>query len=45
VTVTDSIFIPKERQFAKLRVLSVGELLSKAVRYTHAEQSVSSLFD
>ena len=26
-------------------ILSVGELLSKAIRYTHAEQSVSSLFD
>jgi phosphoribosylpyrophosphate synthetase len=26
-------------------VLSVGELLSKAIRYTHSDQSVSSLFD
>jgi len=26
-------------------VLSVGELLSKAIRFTHSEQSVSSLFD
>jgi phosphoribosylpyrophosphate synthetase len=26
-------------------VLSVGELLAKAIRFTHSEQSVSSLFD
>jgi ribose-phosphate pyrophosphokinase len=45
VTVTDTIAIPTERHFDKLTVLSVGELLAKAVRFTHAEQSVSSLFD
>ena len=45
VTVTDSVAIPPERRFPSLKVLSVGELLSKAIRYTHAEQSVSSLFD
>ena len=45
VTVTDTIAIPPERRFAKLRVLSVGDLLSKAIRYTHSDQSVSSLFD
>jgi ribose-phosphate pyrophosphokinase len=45
VTVTDTIAIPPERRFPQLRVLSVGELLSKAIRYTHSEQSVSSLFD
>jgi len=45
VVVTDTIFTPPERRFDKLTILSVGELLSKAIRYTHAEQSVSSLFD
>ena len=45
VVVTDTIFTPAERRFDKLTILSVGELLSKAIRYTHAEQSVSSLFD
>ena len=45
VTVTDTIAIPGERRFDKLTVLSVGELLAKAVRFTHAEQSESSLFD
>ena len=45
VTVTDTIAIPPERRPPQLQVLSVGELLAKAVRFTHAEQSVSSLFD
>jgi len=45
VVVTDTINLAPERRFERLTVLSVGELLSKAVRYTHAEQSVSSLFD
>ncbi|HET7456258.1 MAG TPA: ribose-phosphate pyrophosphokinase [Gemmatimonadaceae bacterium] len=45
VTVTDTIAIPESRRFASLHVLSVGELLAKAIRFTHAEQSVSSLFD
>jgi ribose-phosphate pyrophosphokinase len=45
VTVTDTVAIPPERRFPQLRVLSVGELLAKAVRYTHFDQSVSSLFE
>ena len=45
VTVTDTIAIPPERRPPQLHVLSVGDLLSKAIRFTHSEQSVSSLFD
>jgi ribose-phosphate pyrophosphokinase len=45
VAVTNTVAIPPERQFDKLMVLSVGDLLAKAVRLTHAEQSVSSLFE
>jgi ribose-phosphate pyrophosphokinase len=45
VAVTDTIDIPPERQFSKLQVLSVGELLAKAIRFTHSDESVSSLFD
>src|SRR6185312_1418538 len=45
VAVTDTIFLPEERRPRQLCLLSVGELLSKAIRFTHAEQSVSSLFD
>src|ERR1043165_4224477 len=43
VAVTDTIAIPEERRPDSLFVLSVGELLSKAIRFTHREQSVSSL--
>ena len=45
VAVTDTVAIPEERVFDQLKVLSVGELLAKAIRFTHSEQSVSSLFD
>jgi ribose-phosphate pyrophosphokinase len=45
VAVTDTIAIPEERRPSQLCVLTVGDLLSKAIRFTHAEQSVSSLFD
>jgi ribose-phosphate pyrophosphokinase len=45
VAVTDTVAIRDEQRFPSLRVLSVGELLSKAIRYTHSDQSVSSLFD
>jgi ribose-phosphate pyrophosphokinase len=44
VTVTDSVMIPEEKHFPQLTILSVGDLLAKAVRYIHSEQSVSSLF-
>jgi ribose-phosphate pyrophosphokinase len=45
VTVTDTVCLRPEQKFDRLKVLSVGELLSKAIRYTHSDQSVSSLFD
>ena len=45
VAVTNSIDIPAERRFDRLKVLSVGGLLSKAIGYTHSDQSVSSLFE
>jgi len=45
VTVTDTVAIPESRRPPQLHVLSVGELLAKAIRFTHSDQSVSSLFD
>jgi ribose-phosphate pyrophosphokinase len=45
LAVTDTIMIPEEKRPKNLFLLSVGELLSKAIRFTHSEQSVSSLFD
>ena len=44
VTVTDTVRIGEEKMFPQLRILSVGDLLAKAIRYIHSEQSVSSLF-
>ncbi len=45
VVVTDTIACPPERRFPALTILSVGELVAKAIRFTHSDQSVSSLFD
>jgi ribose-phosphate pyrophosphokinase len=45
VVVTNTLHIPDDKQFAKLRVLSIAELLARAIRYTHSNESVSSLFD
>jgi ribose-phosphate pyrophosphokinase len=45
VVVTDSVAVGAEKRFDRLTILSVGELLAKAIRFTHSEQSVSSLFD
>jgi ribose-phosphate pyrophosphokinase len=45
VAVTNSIMIPEDRRFDRLKVLSVAPLLAKAIRFTHSDQSVSSLFD
>lgn len=43
--VTDSIPIPEEKLGCKkIKVLSVGELLGKAIRNIHEEASVTSLF-
>ena len=45
VAVTNSVLIPEAKRFPALSVLSVGELLAKAIKFTHADQSVSSLFE
>ncbi|MBM4194721.1 MAG: ribose-phosphate pyrophosphokinase [Gemmatimonadetes bacterium] len=45
VAVTNSIALPESRKFEQLTILSVGELFAKAIRFTHADQSVSSLFE
>jgi ribose-phosphate pyrophosphokinase len=45
ICITDTIEVPEERRPKNVFMLSVGELLSKAIRFTHSEQSVSSLFD
>jgi ribose-phosphate pyrophosphokinase len=45
VVVTNTIALPPERRFERLKVLSIAGLLAKAIGYTHSDQSVSSLFD
>ena len=45
VVVTNTLHIKADRSFDKLRVLSIAELLARAIRYTHSNESVSSLFD
>jgi ribose-phosphate pyrophosphokinase len=45
LAVTNTIRLADGKQFDRLKVLSVAPLLAKAIRYTHSDQSVSSLFD
>jgi ribose-phosphate pyrophosphokinase len=45
VVVTNSIGISEEKRFPQLTVLSVGDLIARAITYTHSNESVSSLFE
>src|SRR5256714_9185901 len=45
VVVANTIRIPDERRFERLKVLSIAGLMAKAIGYEHSNQSVSSLFD
>ena len=45
VVVTNTLHVPDEKRFPKLRILSIAELLARAIRYTYSNESVSSLFD
>ena len=45
VVVTNTLRVPEEKRFGKLRILSIADLLARAVRYTHSNESVSQLFD
>ncbi len=45
VAVTNTIRIPEERRFPKLKVLSIAGLIGKAIGFEHSNQSVSALFD
>ena len=42
---TNTIHIPEEKRFEKLRILSVADLLAKAIDYVHSNESVSQLFE
>jgi ribose-phosphate pyrophosphokinase len=45
VVVTNTVPIPEAKRFPQLTVLSVGDLIARAIRYTHSNESVSSLFE
>ena len=45
MVVTNTIHVPEERRFPNLRILSVADLLSKAIDRTHSNESVSQLFE
>jgi ribose-phosphate pyrophosphokinase len=45
VVVTNTLYVPDEKRFEKLTILSIAELLARAIRYTHSNASVSQLFD
>jgi ribose-phosphate pyrophosphokinase len=45
VVVTNTLHVPPAKRFSKLRILSVAELLGRAIVYTHSNESVSQLFD
>ncbi len=44
VAVTNTMQVPEERRFDRLKILSIAPLLAQAIRFTHSDQSVSSLF-
>jgi ribose-phosphate pyrophosphokinase len=44
VVVANTLRLPEEKRFPKLTVLSIAELLARAIRYTHSNESVSQLF-
>ena len=45
IVVTNTVPVPEEKRFHNLTVLSVADLVARAVRYTHSNESVSSLFE
>ncbi len=45
LVVTNTIDIPESKRFPQLTILSVGDLVARAIHYTHSNESVSSLFE
>ncbi len=45
LVVTNTIDVPQERRFEKLKILSVAGLLANAIQYIHSNESVSALFE
>jgi ribose-phosphate pyrophosphokinase len=45
MVVTNTILIPEEKRFPRLQILSVADLLAKAIDHVHSNESVSQLFE
>ena len=45
LVVTNTIHIPEDKRFDRLRILSVADLLARAIGYIHSNASVSKLFE
>ena len=45
MVVTNTIDIPEHKRFENLRILSVADLLAKAIDHVHSNESVSQLFE
>lgn len=45
VAVSDTIHVAEEKRWSSLHVLPVADLLARAIRYIHDNESVSSLFE
>jgi ribose-phosphate pyrophosphokinase len=45
LVVTDTVYIPPEKKFPQLEIISVAELFAKAILYTHQGESISGLYD
>jgi len=45
LVVTDTVFIPEEKKFEKMTVISVAEMLAKAIMYTNRGTSISGLYN
>src|SRR5690606_8491526 len=45
VVVTNTVPLPPDKHFPQLTILSVGDLIARAINYTHSNESVSSLFE
>ena len=45
MVVTNTIHIPEEKRFGNLKILSVADLLAKAIDHVHSNESVSQLFE
>ncbi len=45
LVVTNTVNIPEERRFDRLKVLSVAPLLARAIDHIHSNESVSALFE